>query len=50
MEDMILDYLYSLTEKEHDDKKLTDHESKGYIVIADYCHANEIPIEFGIEL
>lgn len=50
MEDLILDYLYSLTEKEYNGVDLTEHESKGYVAIANYCHKNNIAIEFGIEL
>ena len=50
IEDMILDYLYLLTEKEYEGIELTEHESKGYVAIAEYCNKNVIPIEFSIEL
>jgi len=50
MENLILDYLYSLTQKEYNGIKLTNHESRGYVTIANYCHKNNIAIKFGIEL
>lgn len=50
MNEIILDYLYLLTEKQYEGIELTKHEEVAYITIAEFCHKNEIAIEFGIEL
>lgn len=49
MEQMLLEILHSLVKAEQD-RKLTEEETVIYIKIADYCHANNIEIPFGIEL
>ncbi|WP_191803252.1 hypothetical protein [Paenibacillus gallinarum] len=49
MEELLLDILYSLVRTEQN-RKLTEVENATYIKIADYFHANNIEIPFGIEM
>lgn len=43
----LLEELYRLTLIE-EERTLTDSEIERYVVIVDFCHKNNIPIEFGI--
>jgi len=47
--EVLLDELYKLTQIE-EERELTESETKRYVEIVDYCHQNDIEIDFGINI